>query len=496
MTSKECKLIRELLPLYAEKLVSEETAEYIEQHLRKCDGCTCEWETFNSSLPDPLPTGEVSFTKTVESSLLNKLRKTGFVAMLLLVVCGAGLAYASYNAGKHVGTDDPVYRFAQELGLFTEIGQTKTMDDVQVTVEKGLFESTRSILFVRFSKPVDPMLQTLLTDENGQWYEQKSGKGWQNKYFMLEFEPLKVEAEQVSFSLDMNENDHLEFTFPVDMVKTAQYTKIVYPNQEKKTSNLRITFDKAVLGVSEAEFKVRLDWPVDGSVAGIALGESAAHFHTSVFEVPDETSSSSPGAPPGGLSSGYAAAHGEFYRPQDPSMNRPVLYDLTDRQEVMAESSEYRTSQFPCQVEAIMKFAPVKQETEHLELHLPPIYVYQEVEDSPRLYLDFQDEDEIKPAKVLPYHGGNVIIEKVWMEDGRVYLDYKTEPYDDDEITLPHFVLTDTQEMKQGKPYFDRERSQVIMFPTYNEETKEFYLTLDSMGYLQPREKFILDLRE
>ena len=38
--SEKCKVIQDLLPIYIEKLTSNETNEYIENHLKECDECT------------------------------------------------------------------------------------------------------------------------------------------------------------------------------------------------------------------------------------------------------------------------------------------------------------------------------------------------------------------------------------------------------------------------------------------------------------------------
>ena len=39
---KECSVVRDLLPLYVEDMVSEETAEYIDGHVKECDECQAE----------------------------------------------------------------------------------------------------------------------------------------------------------------------------------------------------------------------------------------------------------------------------------------------------------------------------------------------------------------------------------------------------------------------------------------------------------------------
>jgi len=40
----ECSIVRDLLPLYVENMVSGESAEYIEEHLKDCDECSAELE--------------------------------------------------------------------------------------------------------------------------------------------------------------------------------------------------------------------------------------------------------------------------------------------------------------------------------------------------------------------------------------------------------------------------------------------------------------------
>ena len=498
MNLKECKIVQELLPLYAEDLVTDETSEYLREHLAQCPSCAQDWEDFKSPLPDPACLEE-TFQKDLGSKVFMRLRQTLTMAVVLVLIGGAGLAYASYTAGKHLGTIDPAYRFAQELNLFTEIKQTKTIEGLEVTVDKGLFDSTRSVLFLTFSKPVKDIPEVDLLDNNGNEYLRHGAKGWQNKDFMFEFEPVDLGVQELSLTLALgnNEQARTEFTFPVDIAKTFNYTKIIYPNLEKELSNLRISMDKAILGVSETEFKVYFDWPVDGSVAGLGIGRGTAYFPTSVRKIAEDEPLP-PGmiALPGGLVSNYASSVGVNYRMGDGPFSRPALYDLTGRQEIEVRSGEYRTTQFPCQVEAMLKFAPVKQETEQLEVLLPPVYLYKTVADSPQLSLDFRGKNEIQLGKVMPFSQGELIIEKAWKEDNRLYLSYQIDSQDNPEIYLPHFELVNGEGSKQGQLDFETGTPQVINFYLFNEETQEFYLNFDSLGELLPREKFTLDIQD
>ena len=45
----ECSVVRDLLPLYVEDMVSEETAAYIGEHLETCEECKAELESLKGS---------------------------------------------------------------------------------------------------------------------------------------------------------------------------------------------------------------------------------------------------------------------------------------------------------------------------------------------------------------------------------------------------------------------------------------------------------------
>ena len=40
----ECNIIRDLLPLYAENMVSDDTKVFVEEHLKNCSECRAEHE--------------------------------------------------------------------------------------------------------------------------------------------------------------------------------------------------------------------------------------------------------------------------------------------------------------------------------------------------------------------------------------------------------------------------------------------------------------------
>ena len=44
----ECSIVRDILPLYIENMVSEETAVFIKEHLETCPACTAEFEAMKT----------------------------------------------------------------------------------------------------------------------------------------------------------------------------------------------------------------------------------------------------------------------------------------------------------------------------------------------------------------------------------------------------------------------------------------------------------------
>ena len=44
----ECSYVRDVLPLYFENMVSEDTAAFVEEHLKTCPGCFSELEAMRA----------------------------------------------------------------------------------------------------------------------------------------------------------------------------------------------------------------------------------------------------------------------------------------------------------------------------------------------------------------------------------------------------------------------------------------------------------------
>lgn len=90
----ECDVIRDLLPLYAEKLASPASSALVEQHLAECEACRAELERMEKPVPvQPEPQLDAPL-KNIRSSLNRRRLRTmlcSFAAALALAaVCGFG----------------------------------------------------------------------------------------------------------------------------------------------------------------------------------------------------------------------------------------------------------------------------------------------------------------------------------------------------------------------------------------------------------------------
>lgn len=98
----ECNIIRDILPLYIDEIVSEDTISFVEEHLEKCAACRAELE--NMKAPNALEKAVSDTRANDEKPLKNFAKKwnrkrrivvTAFLAVLLIVAL-LGSCFVSY----------------------------------------------------------------------------------------------------------------------------------------------------------------------------------------------------------------------------------------------------------------------------------------------------------------------------------------------------------------------------------------------------------------
>lgn len=89
----ECSIIRDLLPLYVEDMVSEDTAAYIGEHLDTCDECKAELERLKGSaeiaVVEEKPDSAKPFKKIMKK-MNRQFYSVAYAALIFLIFLGFG----------------------------------------------------------------------------------------------------------------------------------------------------------------------------------------------------------------------------------------------------------------------------------------------------------------------------------------------------------------------------------------------------------------------
>ncbi len=101
----ECNIIRDLLPLYVENMASSDTAAFVEEHLKNCEGCRKEYER----IKEPQPTQETSdaapLLKLSRKMKVKKIQTIALTAVFLIALFVSAFAvldapiYLPYSEG-------------------------------------------------------------------------------------------------------------------------------------------------------------------------------------------------------------------------------------------------------------------------------------------------------------------------------------------------------------------------------------------------------------
>ncbi len=79
----ECMIVRDLLPLYVEDLVSDETRAFVDEHLADCEDCRKALKQYQTSPKMPQDAGTVPL-KSIKKHLKQQRLKSGFLTALLI----------------------------------------------------------------------------------------------------------------------------------------------------------------------------------------------------------------------------------------------------------------------------------------------------------------------------------------------------------------------------------------------------------------------------
>lgn len=91
----ECSIIRDLLPLYAENMVSPDTAGFVEEHLKNCDECRKEYKQLKEPEAIRSETDVVPLANLRRKMRLKKIQTVTFTVILAAALLVSAFAFMS-----------------------------------------------------------------------------------------------------------------------------------------------------------------------------------------------------------------------------------------------------------------------------------------------------------------------------------------------------------------------------------------------------------------
>ena len=112
----ECSIVCDLLPLYAEDMVSEDTAEFVKEHLGNCPTCRAELE----KLRKPVQPVAAQHVPDIDAEPLKRLKKALLMEKVHAILCTAAVLLALMLSGLSFLTAPEYFAYSQELVTVTE----------------------------------------------------------------------------------------------------------------------------------------------------------------------------------------------------------------------------------------------------------------------------------------------------------------------------------------------------------------------------------------
>ncbi len=118
MDKKICPLIQDLLPLYADDVVSQETAESIRTHMQNCDTCREEYSRLTREVTLPANPG----AREADSLMLKRFRKSWWYQEILItlvsVLVTLAIAVFGFFALREFIFDSPLFKPKETVSLW------------------------------------------------------------------------------------------------------------------------------------------------------------------------------------------------------------------------------------------------------------------------------------------------------------------------------------------------------------------------------------------
>lgn len=168
-----CKVVEDLMPLYYDELVSQETREFIKSHLGQCNCCREKYENLSAKVPiskvDIVNASREDKYKSAQEFLL-KVKKRMYLLGVLVLIIVLMVSAGSFFYGKRLNHDGPIkvesaedfaskvvpgWQRAQRSGQVVDLGISKPIPGTSavITFEKVWYTSSYTYVLYTVKEP-------------------------------------------------------------------------------------------------------------------------------------------------------------------------------------------------------------------------------------------------------------------------------------------------------------------------------------------------------
>lgn len=128
----ECNIIRDLLPLYAENMISSDTLDFVEEHLKNCEACRKEYERTKELQPIQERPDAVPLLKLSRKMKVKKIQTIALTAVFVIALFVS--AFAVLDAPIYLPYSDRIVTLEQldDKGILLTFDEEATDFDCSV----------------------------------------------------------------------------------------------------------------------------------------------------------------------------------------------------------------------------------------------------------------------------------------------------------------------------------------------------------------------------
>lgn len=282
-----CSLIEDLLPLYIEGEVQEDTKNIVTKHLSECQHCQQIYQNMSSNTFQDIDLEDESGVKEYAAERKYLLRAKRVFVSLSIIAAFIFVTFtgSSYLLGKTQGEYSERFKLAEEYDIFLAVNEAKEFDGKELTLSKVLLDNSLTSIILESELNLDYFDSITLKDNQEQFYPraftlfEKQYYKNANNIYTLDFVPVRPEADTLILELTkFHEDDSFtSVTFEValnnrDKALLAQeYLKKHLALLQLEVSGIELNLQSLEQGISHTGLE--LDFDFTGTIYdGVSFG--------------------------------------------------------------------------------------------------------------------------------------------------------------------------------------------------------------------------------